>query len=196
MMLLLHAAGLFIATAVAEIVGCYLAYLWLREQRSPLLLVPAALALAVFVWLLSLHPTGAARTYAAYGGVYIVVAILWLWLVEAQRPSNGGPRRAGEPFPGGILIPLGLCRGDLASLAATSLARPRDREPQELADGQGVLQRHLHFPQCKAHDLDGLLLAAGQHYPPWEEDARAAQRFLSFIHFSRSASFAGCCATT
>lgn len=61
---------LFAVTAVAEIVGCYLPFLWLRGGRSSLLLVPAALSLALFAWLLTLHPTlGAGRTYAAYGGV-------------------------------------------------------------------------------------------------------------------------------
>jgi small multidrug resistance family-3 protein len=87
MMTLLRAGGRFIATAVAEILGCYLPYLWLRKGKSPLLLLPAALSLAAFAWLLTLHPTGAARTYAAYGGVYVTVAILWLWLVEQSRPT-------------------------------------------------------------------------------------------------------------
>jgi len=79
---------LFILTAVAEILGCYLPYLWLRQGKSPLLLIPAAVSLALFAWLLTLHPTGAARTYAAYGGVYISVALAWLWLVERQRPTS------------------------------------------------------------------------------------------------------------
>ena len=78
---------LFVVTAIAELLGCYLPYLWLREGRSPLLLLPAAVSLAVFAWLLTLHPTGAARTYAAYGGVYIAVALGWLYLVEGQRPT-------------------------------------------------------------------------------------------------------------
>ncbi|WP_370451019.1 YnfA family protein [Corallococcus sp. CA049B] len=86
--MLLRALGLFVLTAVAEVVGCYLPYLWLREGRSPLLLVPAAVSLAAFAWLLTLHPTGAARTYAAYGGVYIAVALAWLWAVEGERPST------------------------------------------------------------------------------------------------------------
>ncbi|ABF89645.1 putative membrane protein [Myxococcus xanthus DK 1622] len=85
---LLYAFGLFVLTAVAEVVGCYLPYLWLRQGKSPLLLVPAAGSLAVFAWLLTLHPTGAARTYAAYGGVYIAVALVWLWLVEGERPTT------------------------------------------------------------------------------------------------------------
>nr|WP_216602585.1 YnfA family protein [Vibrio europaeus] len=79
--------GLFFLTAVAEILGCYLPYLWLKEDKSAWLLVPAAICLALFAWLLSLHPTAAGRVYAAYGGVYIFVAILWLWLVDGLRPT-------------------------------------------------------------------------------------------------------------
>lgn len=84
---LLRTTLLFVITALAEIVGCYLPFLWLRQGGSAWLVVPSALSLAVFAALLTLHPTGAARTYAAYGGVYIGVAILWLWLVEKQRPT-------------------------------------------------------------------------------------------------------------
>lgn len=84
----LKTLGLFIITAVAEILGCYLPYLWLREGKSIWLLVPGALCLAGFAWLLSLHPTAAGRVYAAYGGVYIMVAIAWLWLVDGVRPSG------------------------------------------------------------------------------------------------------------
>ncbi len=79
--------GLFILTAVAEITGCYLPYLWLREGRTAWLLIPSALSLSVFVWLLSLHPTAAGRVYAAYGGVYIMVAIFWLWIVNGIKPT-------------------------------------------------------------------------------------------------------------
>jgi small multidrug resistance family-3 protein len=86
-MILLRTFGLFVLTALAEIVGCYLPYLWLTQRRSVWLLVPAACSLAVFAWLLSLHPTAAGRVYAAYGGVYITVAILWLWLIDSVRPT-------------------------------------------------------------------------------------------------------------
>jgi small multidrug resistance family-3 protein len=79
---------LFAATAIAEIVGCYLPYLWLRQGQSVWLLVPGAASLALFAWLLTLHPTAAGRTYAAYGGVYVFVALLWLWLVEDIRPTG------------------------------------------------------------------------------------------------------------
>ncbi|ABB73659.1 YnfA family protein [Nitrosospira multiformis] len=78
---------LFLATALAEIVGCYLPYLWLKRDGSAWLLVPAAASLALFAWLLTLHPTDAGRTYAAYGGVYVSVAVLWLWAVDGVRPT-------------------------------------------------------------------------------------------------------------
>lgn len=84
----LKTLGLFALTALAEIVGCYLPWLWLKAGRSPWLLLPAALSLALFAWLLTLHPTAAGRTYAAYGGVYICVALLWLWAVDSIRPST------------------------------------------------------------------------------------------------------------
>lgn len=83
----LKTIGLFLITAVAEIVGCYLPYIWLTQGRSVWLLLPAGLSLVLFAWLLSLHPTAAGRVYAAYGGVYIFVAILWLWLVDGIRPT-------------------------------------------------------------------------------------------------------------
>ena len=80
-------SGLFVATAIAEIVGCYLPYLWLKERATIWVLIPAAVSLAVFVWLLTLHPTAAGRVYAAYGGVYVATAVVWLWLVDGVRPS-------------------------------------------------------------------------------------------------------------
>jgi small multidrug resistance family-3 protein len=87
-MLVLKTVGLFVATALAEIVGCYLPYLWLRQGRSVALLAPAAASLALFVWLLTLHPQAAGRTYASYGGVYVTTALIWLWLVDGQRPDH------------------------------------------------------------------------------------------------------------
>ena len=52
------------------------------------MLVPAALSLATFVWLLTLHPHSAGRVYAAYGGIYIGTAILWLWVIDGVRPDR------------------------------------------------------------------------------------------------------------
>lgn len=84
---ILKTFGLFFVTALAEIIGCYLPYLWLKEGKSIWLLLPAAISLAAFAWLLTLHPQVAGRVYAAYGGVYISVALLWLWAVDAVRPT-------------------------------------------------------------------------------------------------------------
>lgn len=110
----LKTLGLFFAAALAEIVGCYLPYLWLKQGKSAWLLVPAAASLVLFAWLLTLHPTAAGRVYAAYGGVYIGVAVLWLRVVDKVIPSPTdwagvalcfigmaivmfGPRHAGSP---------------------------------------------------------------------------------------------------
>lgn len=78
---------LYFVTAIAEIVGCYLPWLWLRQGGSAWLLLPAAASLAAFAWLLTLHDAASGRVYAAYGGMYISVAIMWLWAVDGIRPS-------------------------------------------------------------------------------------------------------------
>ena len=87
MMNALTTIGLFIATAVAEIIGCYLPYLWLKDRAGAWVLIPAALSLLLFVWLLTLHPLAAGRVYAAYGGVYVATALMWLWCVDGVRPT-------------------------------------------------------------------------------------------------------------
>lgn len=79
---MLRIAGLFAVTALAEIVGCYLPWLVLRLGKPIGLLLPAAASLALFAWLLTLHPAAAGRTYAAYGGMYIAVALVWLRFVD------------------------------------------------------------------------------------------------------------------
>lgn len=88
MMEFLRITGLFALTALAEIIGCYLPWLVLTQGRPHWLLLPAAAALAVFAWLLTWHPSAAGRTYAAYGGVYVVVALVWLWRVDGVMPTR------------------------------------------------------------------------------------------------------------
>jgi|ERR1700722_3458858 len=106
-MLIVRTFVLFVITAIAEILGCYLPYLWLKKDGSPWLLVPAAASLALFAWLLSLHPAAAGRVYAAYGGVYIGVAITWLWLVDGLRPTRWDMLGAGVAVLGMVIIVLG-----------------------------------------------------------------------------------------
>ena len=81
---------LFLVTALAEIVGCYLPYLWLRKGGS--------------AWLLTLHPTASGRVYAAYGGVYITMAIFWLWAVDAVKPTRWDLLGAGLCLAGMAVI--------------------------------------------------------------------------------------------
>lgn len=106
-MLIIKAFGLFVVTAVAEIVGCYLPYLWLKKGGSPWLVIPASASLALFVWLLTLHPTATGRVYAAYGGVYVAVAILWLWLVDGHRPTSWDLIGAAVAVSGMAIIMFG-----------------------------------------------------------------------------------------
>lgn len=82
---MLKTSLLFFLTALAEIVGCFLPWLWLKKSGSILLLIPAACSLALFVWLLTLHPAASGRVYAAYGGVYVMTALLWLRVIDGVR---------------------------------------------------------------------------------------------------------------
>ena len=107
----LRTAALLVLTALAEIVGCYLPSLWLRERRSAWLLLPAAASLALFAWLLTLHPTASGRAYAAYGGVYVAVATLWLWRVDGVRPSRWDLAGVALCLTGTAVILIGVRRG-------------------------------------------------------------------------------------
>lgn len=96
---------LYLATAVAEIVGCYLPLLWLRGQGPAWVLLPAAAAsLATFAWLLTLHAAPSGRVYAAYGGVYVAVALAWLWSVDGVRPSAWDMAGAAVTLAGMAII--------------------------------------------------------------------------------------------
>ena len=97
--------GLFVTTALAEIIGCYLPWLVLTQGRPRWLLIPAAMSLALFAWLLTLHPGAAGRIYAAYGGVYVAIALLWLWQVD------------GIPLTRWDLLGSAICLGGMAIIA-------------------------------------------------------------------------------
>jgi small multidrug resistance family-3 protein len=105
---LLTTTMLFVLTACAEILGCYTVYLWLKTARSRWWLVPGAVSLGLFAWLLTLHPSrSAGRIYAAYGGVYIATAMLWQWGVEHQRPDRWDLLGAGVCLTGMAIMVLG-----------------------------------------------------------------------------------------
>jgi small multidrug resistance family-3 protein len=103
----LQAGGLFFLTAVAEILGCYLPWLWLKGKAGAWVLLPAAASLALFVWLLTLHPAAAGRVYAAYGGVYVATALAWLWAVDGIRPTGWDLAGAGVALAGMAIIVAG-----------------------------------------------------------------------------------------
>ena len=115
-MFIVRTLGLFILTAVAEIVGCYLPYLWLKKNGSVWLLVPALLRLAGFAWLLTLHPTGASRTYAAYGGVYVTTAL-------HRLASTLATTFVGQLIAGGSLSLTVTVKLHVAVLPAASVTR-------------------------------------------------------------------------
>ncbi len=104
---------LFLVTAVMEILGCYFPYLILNQGRSHWLWIPTALALGAFVWLLTLHPAASGRIYAAYGGIYIFTALLWLRYVDQVYLSRWDIMGGAVVLIGAAMIilqPQGLVR--------------------------------------------------------------------------------------
>lgn len=80
---------IYISAALAEIAGCFAFWGWLRLGRSMWLILPGMASLIAFACLLTLIDTDAAgRAYAAYGGIYILMSLVWLWMVEGQRPDR------------------------------------------------------------------------------------------------------------
>ncbi|MBR1090730.1 YnfA family protein [Bradyrhizobium manausense] len=97
----------YVGAAIAEIAGCFAFWAWLRLGKSALWLAPGMASLALFAYLLTLVDSDAAgRTYAAYGGVYIVASILWLWIVEGQRPDRWDVTGASICMVGAVVILL------------------------------------------------------------------------------------------
>lgn len=79
----------YVLAALAEIAGCYSFWAWLKLDKPVLWLVPGVASLMAFAWLLALVPSEAAgRAFAAYGGVYIVASLVWLWTVEKTVPDR------------------------------------------------------------------------------------------------------------
>ncbi|MCS2146876.1 YnfA family protein [Scandinavium manionii] len=107
---MLKTSLLFFATALCEIIGCYLPWLWLKRGATMWLLVPAGISLALFVWLLTLHPAASGRVYAAYGGVYVCTALLWLRYVDGVRLSVYDWVGAAVALGGMLIIVAGWSR--------------------------------------------------------------------------------------
>lgn len=102
---------IFVAAALCEIAGCFAFWAWWRLGQSPLWLLPGLISLVAFAWLLALVPADAAgRAYAAYGGIYIMASLGWLWLADGVRPDRWDLAGAAICLAGAGII-LGAPRG-------------------------------------------------------------------------------------
>jgi small multidrug resistance family-3 protein len=98
----------YIGAALAEIAGCFAFWAWLRLDRPAWWLVPGIASLMLFAYLLTLVDAPAAgRAYAAYGGIYIVTSLGWLWTVEGVRPDRWDVSGAALCLVGAVLILAG-----------------------------------------------------------------------------------------
>ncbi|MPS71151.1 MAG: YnfA family protein [Novosphingobium sp.] len=103
---------IYVGAALAEIGGCFAFWAWLRMGKSPLWLIPGCMSLAIFAWLLTLVESDhAGRAYAAYGGIYIASALLWLWLAEGVKPDHWDMGGAALCLVGAAVILFGPHRG-------------------------------------------------------------------------------------
>ncbi len=99
---------IYASAALAEIAGCFSFWAWLRLHKSPWWLAPGMASLALFAYLLTrIDSEAAGRAYAAYGGIYIVASILWLWIVESHRPDRWDVTGAAICIAGAAVILFG-----------------------------------------------------------------------------------------
>lgn len=99
---------LYFLAAFAEIAGCFAFWSWMRLERTPLWVVPGMASLALFAWVLTrIDAEFAGRAYAAYGGIYIVASLIWLWTVENTRPDRWDVLGAAICLVGALVIVLG-----------------------------------------------------------------------------------------
>lgn len=99
---------ILLIAAFAEIGGCFAFWAYLRSGRTALWLLPGLALLALFAWLLTRTEFDfAGRAYAAYGGIYILSSLLWLWGIEGMRPNRWDLVGAGLALLGAIVILLG-----------------------------------------------------------------------------------------
>ena len=104
----LQPLALYLLVAFFEIGGCFAFWAWLRLGRSPWLAVPGVLSLVLFAWTLTRAEAAfAGRAYAAYGGVYILTALLWLFFVEKIVPDRWDVAGALLCVAGALVILLG-----------------------------------------------------------------------------------------
>ena len=100
--------GWYGLAALAEIGGCFAFWAWLRLGHPAWVVAPGLAALVVFAAALTrIDVEHAGRAFAAYGGVYIVASLVWLWLVEGIRPDRWDVLGGAICLAGAALIVLG-----------------------------------------------------------------------------------------
>lgn len=87
-MLIAKSLFYFVLAGLCEIGGGYLVWLWLREQRSAWLALVASIVLFAYGVIPTLQPANFGRVYAAYGGIFIALSILWGWQVDKVVPDK------------------------------------------------------------------------------------------------------------
>ena len=79
----------FLLAAAGELIGCYALWTWLRDGRSPWFLVLGTASLLFFAWCLTRTPVAfPGRAFAAYAGVYLVGALVWMMAIDRVRPDR------------------------------------------------------------------------------------------------------------
>lgn len=84
----MRSVGYFVLAGLCEIGGGYLVWLWLRSGRSVWLGVLGGLLLFLYGVIPTLQPAAFGRVYAAYGGVFVVLSILWGWQIDQTTPDR------------------------------------------------------------------------------------------------------------
>jgi len=98
----------YLLAALGEIAGCFAFWAWLRLGKTHLWTVPGVASLVIFALALTrIDAVAAGRAYAAYGGIYILSSLLWLWLVEKTVPDQWDVLGAGICLVGAAVILFG-----------------------------------------------------------------------------------------
>jgi small multidrug resistance family-3 protein len=87
-MLIMKSLFLFVVAGLCEIGGGYLVWLWLRENRNLGYGLAGAAVLFLYGVIPTLQPASFGRVYAAYGGVFVVLSILWGWKIDNVLPDR------------------------------------------------------------------------------------------------------------
>ncbi|WOF75227.1 YnfA family protein [Parvibaculaceae bacterium PLY_AMNH_Bact1] len=100
--------GFYVAAAAAEIAGCFAIWAWARDGQSSWWLAPGVVLLVLFAFLLTkVDSAFAGRAYAAYGGIYIVASLVWMFVVERTMPDRWDLAGGGVSALGALIIVYG-----------------------------------------------------------------------------------------